>query len=423
MIPDYTATEHARSIALQFALPEPLEVLDFPGKGNINQQTYLIASGPRDHRAHHLLQLLNPDVFTEPVAVMEAAISCIRAQQRALREGVVDDKEWETIELVPTREGASYLKLVDSQGVRCWRMMLRIGPARSYRSLREIAGRVERLRIAEEAGRGLALFGRLTASMDPGAISCPLPGYRDTSLYYRQLASVLAGSRTEEEAATFLPDDEIVRRSAGQHFLIHADHSEVGLRRNEPEVQRLIDVALCQEAKALTLINRLRSGALRKVVVHGDTKLDNFLFGVDTGRVKALVDLDTIMPHTWLSDWGDMVRSLVNPAGERERDQEKIEIDMAVFEALARGFLSTAKGIESEEIELMVDAPQIMALELGVRFLTDYLRGDSYFKPGNDDPADLNKIRALVQFRVFERLRSSEDAARRIVDALRTRSE
>lgn len=422
MILDDTATEHARSIALQFALREPLEVLDFPGKGNINRQTYLIASGPPDNRGHHLLQLLNPDVFTEPVAVMEAAISCIRAQQQALREGVVDDKEWETIELIPTREGADYLKIADGQGIRCWRMMQRIGPARSYRSLREIAGRVERLRIAEEAGRGLALFGRLTASMDPNAISCPLPGYRDTSLYYRQLASVLAGSRTEEEAAPFLPDDEMVRRSAGRHFLIHADEQESRRRLNEPDVQRLIDLALAQEPRALTLINRLRSGELRKVVVHGDTKLDNFLFSADTGRVRSLVDLDTIMPHTWLSDWGDMVRSLVNPAGERERDHEKIEIDMAVFEALARGFLGATRGIESEEIELMVDAPQIMALELGVRFLTDYLRGDSYFTRGDDDPPDLNKTRALVQFRVFERLCSSEEPARSIVEALRTRS-
>jgi Ser/Thr protein kinase RdoA (MazF antagonist) len=153
----------------------------------------------------------------------------------------------------------------------------------------------------------------------------------------------------------------------------------------------------------------MKSGSIKKVVVHGDTKLENFLFNPATGNVKALIDLDTIMPHTWLSDWGDMLRSLVNIAGEREKDPDKIDVDLEVFRAVTQGFFQSARNIPSPEIKLMAEAPQILALELGVRFLTDYLRGDSYFMLSPVDPPDLNKIRALVQFRLFETFQKNTD--------------
>ena len=100
----------------------------------------------------------------------------------------------------------------------------------------------------------------------------------------------------------------------------------------------------------------MESGRIRRLAIHGDTKLDNFLFSTRTGRVKALVDLDTIMPHTWLADWGDMVRSLVNVAGEKERDLSRVQVDMDVYRAVARGFLSTAREVTPAEVDLMADA-------------------------------------------------------------------
>jgi Ser/Thr protein kinase RdoA (MazF antagonist) len=151
------------------------------------------------------------------------------------------------------------------------------------------------------------------------------------------------------------------------------------------------------------------------VVVHGDTKLDNYLFNPVTGNVKALIDLDTIMPHTWLSDWSDMIRSLVNIAGEREEDPDKIDVDLEIFRAVAQGYLRAARYMDLREIELMADAPSIIALELGVRFLTDYLRGDSYFMLGPADPPDLNKTKALVQFRLFEKLRMKINLLKRCI--------
>jgi len=180
-----------------------------------------------------------------------------------------------------------------------------------------------------------------------------------------------------------------------------------------------IDLVRAEEAYGTTLLDGMESGRIRRLAIHGDTKLDNFLFSTRTGRAKALVDLDTIMPHTWLADWGDMVRSLVNVAGEKERDLSRVRVDTDVYRAVARGFLSSAREVTPAEVDLMADAPQIIALELGVRFLGDYLRGDSYFKLGPADPPDLNRARAMAQLTLFLRLRERRDETRRLVDELR----
>lgn len=410
---------HARHVASFFSLPEPLEVYDFPEKGNINQSTFLVFAGPE--KAQHLLQLLNPRVFTQPRAVMNGMIACISSQQQAISAGMLGDQEWETIQLIPTREGKEFLETSGEGAGECWRMMTRIRHAQTYRSLRQIPDPHMRMRIAEEAGRGLALFGNLTAGMDVSAIEVPLPGYRDTELYYSQLNAALAECRSPQQAEEYLPADPKVRNSTERHFLVQINHEEYRARHEDPQLRRLIDLALAEQSFGLTLAMKLKSGELKRVIVHGDTKLDNFLFSTRTGKAKALVDLDTIMPHTWLSDWGDMVRSLVNISGEREADLNKIDVDTGIFKALARGFLGFTRSAEASEIELMVEAAQVMALELAVRFLADYLRGDSYFRLAPGEPQDLNKIRAMVQFRLFQRMRGYADAARKTIRSYSTK--
>jgi Ser/Thr protein kinase RdoA (MazF antagonist) len=189
---------------------------------------------------------------------------------------------------------------------------------------------------------------------------------------------------------------------------------------HDPEVRRLTSLIEQQEHFGLTLLREMASGEIRRLAIHGDTKLDNFLFSTRTGRVKALVDLDTIMPHTWLADWGDMVRSLVNVAGEKEPDPDRVHVDMDIYQAVARGFLGSARNVTAREVDRMADAVEIIALELGIRFLTDYLRGDSYFKLGPADPPELNRIRGIVQLTLFERLREKRDEVQRCIGELRS---
>jgi hypothetical protein len=408
--------KRARDIASLFDISEPLKVADFEEKGNINQQTYLISTGASADSTEYLLQKINPYIFKRPKLVMQAMISCIEAQRNALSQGALQgDDEWEIIQLVRTRKGENYLEISEKEEVDCWRMMVRMQNTRAYKSLWGMPDPEQRLRVAEEAAKGLAQFGNLTRGMKIAGLSASLPGYRDTRLYYDQLDSLTSGNCTLDQAAHFLPADPLTRKCTEQHFFVHLNPKEFQRRMADPEVKRLAAIAGEQKAFALSLLEGISSGRLRLSVIHGDTKLDNFLFNIRTGKVRSLIDLDTIMPHTWLSDWGDMVRSLVNAAGEKETNIQKIDVDLDIFKAMARGFLYSARNIDAEETDLMVEAAQILALELGIRFLADYIRGDTYFSLGDCGPRDLNKTRAVVQFEVFEKLRAKAEPAKRYI--------
>jgi hypothetical protein len=405
----------ASRLSSRFRLAPPVEAHDFPEKGNINQYTFLVLAGtPRPRE--YLLQRINERVFTRPRSVMRAMVACIAAQRASIVAGrLATGEEWETVSLVDTREGPPYLDVLSHKGESCWRLMVKIPDARTYKSLGEIADPAERLRVAAEAGRGLAIFGDLTRTMRTDELENPLPGYRDTRLYYDQLRSVLAGCRTAEAAGTLMPADPALRHSTAEHFLLHLDEREFRRRLDDPECRRFVELVQQQERFGVSLLEGMESGRIRRLAIHGDTKLDNFLFSTRSGRVKALVDLDTIMPHSWLADWGDMVRSLVNVAGEKERDLSRVQVETDVYRAVARGFLSAAREVTPAEVAMMADAPQILALELGLRFLTDYLRGDSYFKLGPADPPDLNRVRAMAQLTLFQRLRELSGDTRRFV--------
>ena len=411
--------DEIRRIAAYFFVPEPVEVADFPEKGNINRQTYLITSNYSGKPVQYLLQRLNLEVLAQPHQSMRSMIACLQAQRRALSQGILNPGEdWEVMTLVPTRAGSDYLETQGKGGVECWRMMVRIPNCRTYKSLNQIPDPLRRLRIAEQAGCGLALFGSLTADMDRDRMMTPVPGYRNTKLYYDQFFSILEGSRTLEDAAPFLPLDPDLRHNAGPLFLVDLPLQEYRRRLQDDDVRRCIRLAVQQRPFALSLFSDFQDGTLQKAVIHGDTKLENFLFEIGTDKVRSLVDLDTIMPYTWLADWGDMVRSLVNKGGERETSPDTIEVDLQVFESAARGYLRSARHIRSSESHRMADAVQIMTLELGVRFLTDYLRGDTYFRPGPRQPHLLNRQRASVQFCLFERMRDKSVEAVRIVENL-----
>jgi hypothetical protein len=406
---------NAARVASRFDVTSPVEAYDFAEKGNINRHTFLVLAGSADKR-EYLLQQINQQVFVRPSNVMAAMTAIIDAQKTNLTKLSPSVCEgWEAITLVPLRDGAPYLELLDRRGVSYWRLMEKIPDAITFKSLNEIDGHEERLRIAGETGRGLALFGDLTSTVDVSVLANPLPGYRDTKLYFNQLASVLEGNRNFDDAAKYLPTDDALFQSTGRHFLVHAKEDVARKRMEDPELQPVIELARDQRDFALRLVTELEAGTIRKVAIHGDTKLDNFLFSAKTGRVKALVDLDTIMPHTWLADWGDMARSLTNVAGEKETDLSRVQVNMEIYSALATGFLKAASEVTEHEVDLMVDAVQTLTLELGVRFLADYLRGDSYFQLGPADPPDLNKTRAMVQFTLFQRLRDLDEECRKVI--------
>ena len=399
--------DRARAIADQFHIEHPFEIEFFEGRGNINLDTLLVSAGP-DKRPY-LLQRVNPDVFPLSDRVMTGMIASIEAQKQAIHQGLAAETGWVVPELVPTIDGVLYW---EEQGT--WRMMLYIEGTVSYKSLGELPAH-RQSETAFEVGRGLAIYNDLTATIDPEILPTALPGYRDTKVYFDQLDAALAGCRNLADVVGKLPVDAEVRQATERHFLCACSEEERLARLHDPELAPFIQTALDNRRLALSLWEARQSGQIRTTAIHGDTKIENFLFDAVTGKVMALVDLDTIMPLTWLADWGDMVRSLVNVAGEKERDLDKVQVDRDIYRAVTEGYLSTAATATPEEIALMPRAVQVIALELGVRFLADYLRGDTYFKLGPNDPPDLNKRRAMAQIRLFERLVEHEAEANEIL--------
>lgn len=347
--------------------------------------------------------------------VMTGMIASIEAQKQALHQGLGAETGWQVPELVPTKEGRLF-----HEELGVWRMMLYIEGAISYKSLSELPDH-RRTEAAYEVGRGLAIYNDLTASIEAETVPTALPGYRNTKVYFDQLDTAMEGCRELDQVLHRLPADEEVRHTTERHFLCACSEEEQLRRLNDPELQPFIETVLNNRDLALSIANARQDGTIRNTAIHGDTKIENFLFDAQTGRVMSLVDLDTVMPLTWLADWGDMVRSLVNVAGEKETDLEKIQVDREVYRAVTEGFLSTAATATEEEIALMPQAVQIITLELGVRFLADYLRGDTYFMLGPNDPADLNRTRAMVQIKLFERLVAHEPEANEILAEFQSR--
>lgn len=408
---DYTLDD-IRWIVTQFQVSDQVEVLPFPGKGNINLHTYEI----KVEGLSYLLQKVNSSVFAFPYRVMNGMCQSIQAQRESIKVSSVEN--WEPIELVPTKEGKDFLDLTDEHGWSVWRLMVKIPDSCSFKSLSELPDRDKQLELAEEIGKGLAIYSDLTSSIDASTFEGSLPGYRDTALYFAQFHSVLAGNRSMGDALALMPEDPVLKTSAGPHFVVSCPDEVYESRLNDPEVKRCIELIKSRERFAMQLWEAMRVGLIRNTLIHGDTKIENFLFDTKSLTVKSLVDLDTIMSFTWLADYGDMLRSMVNIAGEKESNPDDIQVDKEVFKSVTKGFLKTSNQVTLAEIELMFASIQIITLELGVRFLTDYIKGDTYFMLGEGDPEDLNKIRGIAQITLFERLVEFEDEAIEFIRSL-----
>ena len=408
---DYTLDD-IRWIVTQFQVSDQVEVLPFPGKGNINLHTYEI----KVEGLSYLLQKVNSSVFAFPYRVMNGMCQSIQAQRESLKVSSVEN--WEPIELVPTKEGKDFLDLTDEHGWSVWRLMVKIPDSCSFKSLSELPDRDKQLELAEEIGKGLAIYSDLTSSIDASTFEGSLPGYRDTALYIAQFHSVLAGNRSMGDALALMPEDPVLKTSAGPHFVVSCPDEVYESRLNDPEVKRCVEIIKSRERFAMQLWEAMRVGLIRNTLIHGDTKIENFLFDTKSLTVKSLVDLDTIMSFTWLADYGDMLRSMVNIAGEKESNPDDIQVDKEVFKSVTKGFLKTSNQVTLAEIELMFASIQIITLELGVRFLTDYIKGDTYFMLGEGDPEDLNKIRGIAQITLFERLVEFEDEAIEFIRSL-----
>ena len=175
-----------------------------------------------------------------------------------------------------------------------------------------------------------------------------------------------------------------------------------------------IEFALTHRDMTGVLIHGLEAGELPERVTHNDTKLNNVMLESKTGNALCVIDLDTVMPGLVLYDFGDMVRTSTCMAAEDERDLSKVRFEMPFFEALASGYLeATGDALTHPELDLLAFSGKLITFEIGIRFLTDYLEGDVYFKTHRPDH---NLDRTRTQFALVAAMEDLDDEMTAVID-------
>lgn len=177
-------------------------------------------------------------------------------------------------------------------------------------------------------------------------------------------------------------------------------------------VQREMDFINARREEAGRIVNAMASGEIPERITHNDTKINNVMLDDVTQQGVAVIDLDTVMPGSALYDFGDMVRTSTAAAAEDEKDLDKVFSRKEYFEALVKGYLKDAKFLNAAELDALAFSGRLITLTIGIRFLTDYLAGDTYFRTAYDDH---NLVRCRTQLKMVRSMEDQRDEYERIV--------
>jgi hypothetical protein len=363
--PDFNLPAVAASFSIKgtFAAARPY------GSGHIHD-TFLVQTRERDC-PDYILQRINHDIFKDVPRLMENIVRVtghIRGKLSAI-PGARPEREVLTV--IPTTDGRNFH--LDANG-NYWRCYIFINYQRSY-DLVDSPGR------ACEGGKHFGRFLRLLADFPNPPLHETIAGFHNLEIHLQRFLSNLQAD------------------PCGRVGTIAAE------------------IALIQErAEAMKLILSLgRAGRIPLRITHNDTKFNNILFD-EQGQGLCIIDLDTVMPGYVHYDFGDAIRSGTNTALEDERDLSRVKIDIALFAGYSKGFLQSLRGcLTAEEISHLAFSAKLFAFLIGLRFLSDYLAGDLYFKikyPGH------NLQRARVQFRLLESMERQYGQMTNIISSL-----
>ena len=338
--------------------------------GNVNNTFHLIYD---DHgvRRDYVLQRINTYVFKEPQNVMQN-IARVSDHLRTAMIARGEDPERRVLELIPTRSGSLMYK--DGQD-GFWRAYSFITDATAY----DIVSSPE---IFYEVGRGFGNFQKLLIDFPANELFVPIPDFHNTYKRFFQLMR----SIDEDKAGRVAEVEEEI-----EFMFAH--------RRMMSSIVRLID-----------------QGVLPLRVTHNDTKSNNVMVDNATGKAICVIDLDTVMPGSVLYDYGDAIRFGASTAAEDEPDTSKIALDMDKTRAFTRGFIEETNGfLTQDELTRLPLGIKVITCELAMRFLTDYLDGDLYFKINSPQH---NLIRARAQIALLRDIERKEDALQQMVNEL-----
>lgn len=338
------------------------------GSGHIND-TYAVTVNQAGANIRYLFQRLNTEIFKNPVGLMTNVENVTEHIRRKLIDGGDRDGSRRVLTLLRTQDGGCYLELGD-QGF--WRGYLFIEGARTYDLL-------EKVDQAYQAARSFGTFQRLLADYAGPRLKETIPYFHHTGRRFEAFQQAVA-------------EDPLGRAK------------DAGIE---------IEFALNRQSLATRLLDLQATGAIPERITHNDTKLNNVMLDDTTGEGICVLDLDTVMPGLSLFDFGDLVRTACNPVAEDEPDVSRVVASGEIFEALAAGYLEgTAGALLPVEREHLVLAGELLTFECGVRFLTDHLLGDTYFRTHR---LSQNLDRCRTQFALVQSLETqAEDFMQRV---------
>ena len=341
------------------------------GHGNVND-TYLVQAVD----GLTVLQRMNTQVFSQPQLVMQnlqvLGEHIERKLQSAAAHPLLEQRRWQLPRLVCTKEEGKAWHCCPAGDV--WRTITYV-PDSSCTDVVESAAQ------ARELGIGLGLFHLLISDLPTTDLADTLEGFHITPGYLKAYHRALVNTDHQPSAGS--------------------DHCMAFIRERESLCDRL------EQAKA--------NGELPLRPIHGDPKINNVLLDRHSGEAVALIDLDTVKPGLVHYDIGDCLRSCCNRLGEETDQIDAVHFDLHLADAVLEGYLGVAGRFLSEaELRYIPDAAQVISFELGLRFFSDYLAGNTYFKANHPDH---NLQRALVQFQLTASIEAQMPALRHLVES------
>ncbi len=338
------------------------------GNGHINDTFLLTFDIGEMGRLHVILQRMNKSIFTKPVELMENVLGVTSYLRKKIIENG-GDPERETLNVIRTVANRPYF--VDSQG-DYWRAYKFIEGATSY-------DQVETPEDFYQSAVSFGNFQRLLADYPAETLHETIVGFHDTKARFATFKKAV--------------EEDVCGRAAS--------------------VQKEIDFVLAHEDVANVFGDMLANGELPLRVTHNDTKLNNIMIDDKTGKGICVIDLDTVMPGLAMNDFGDSIRFGASTAAEDEQDLSKVSCDMELFDVYAKGFIEGCGGkLTQKEIEMMPMGAKVMTFECGMRFLTDHLQGDTYFKIHRENH---NLDRCRTQFKLVEDMETKRVTMQEII--------
>ena len=355
---EITLSKAVEAIAGRFHPRERITAIRSLGSGNVNDTFLVTHQGhrPSGPAGSFVLQRLNTRVFERPELVMRNLVALGDHVQRRLASPPEElrGRRWEVPQVVRCRQDGHWVE----QDGEFWRSITYIGAATTTDV---ILNRDH----AREVGYGLGMFHSLISDLPTEDLADTLENFHVTPAYLKRYDSVIKSRCTRDDAV----DSACAFIEARRHGI---DVLEAALQR----------------------------GDLKQRPIHGDPKINNVMIDDASGHAVGLIDLDTVKPGLVHYDIGDCLRSCCNKAGEETDDLNTVVFDLELCEAILDGYLSVARQFLSDwDLHYLPDCIRLIPLELGLRFLTDHLEGDLYFRT---DHHGHNLQRAAVQFRLTE---------------------